>query len=347
MKDKILYYPYINVPYNTWVIRNLLYWDEVGAIVPREFIDEPEKLSPEMREMVATGLVRQVIPEMQGYSENEQFNSAFIEMVKKEIIPLRQNPRPLTLNQTTKIHISKTSYQIISFLEKNNLALIIDNSFTWIYVETVTANLFMAYLSSFLSNYEENNMIPMTQSTPNLAVFSEAYPLCAYKKLSYENEMRIELFEDAIPVPSLSQNVNIREIAAFKERYGDLAKSYRKEIERQIENFAFIDDEDERKYQIRSFKERNNEKLEELVARYKERNWGKILFGSLCGLAAAAIPGVKAFSTGDISEGVAALPGLLGALYTAYEGNLNKQRMILESPLAYAFFVQRKVLDRN
>lgn len=42
MSNKILYFPYINVPDTAWFSRMLLYWDEVGAIIPYDFIDNPE-----------------------------------------------------------------------------------------------------------------------------------------------------------------------------------------------------------------------------------------------------------------------------------------------------------------
>lgn len=34
MARKVLYFPYISVPESAWFTRVLLYWDEVGSIVP-------------------------------------------------------------------------------------------------------------------------------------------------------------------------------------------------------------------------------------------------------------------------------------------------------------------------
>ena len=60
MKNKVLYFPYINVPNSIWFTRMLLYWDEVGAIVPYEYIDNPEKLDSHTKSLVEAELVRAV-----------------------------------------------------------------------------------------------------------------------------------------------------------------------------------------------------------------------------------------------------------------------------------------------
>ena len=62
MKNKVLYFPYINVPNSIWFTRMLLYWDEVGAIVPYDFIERPERLDEHTRSLVQATLVKQVIP---------------------------------------------------------------------------------------------------------------------------------------------------------------------------------------------------------------------------------------------------------------------------------------------
>jgi hypothetical protein len=55
MADKVLYFPYIRVPDSEWFTQVLLYWDEVGSIVPYEYVYSPEKLGPHMRELVQLG----------------------------------------------------------------------------------------------------------------------------------------------------------------------------------------------------------------------------------------------------------------------------------------------------
>jgi hypothetical protein len=40
--DKLLYYPYINLPEGDWTVRALLYYENVGSIVPLEYFYSPE-----------------------------------------------------------------------------------------------------------------------------------------------------------------------------------------------------------------------------------------------------------------------------------------------------------------
>lgn len=43
MSSNALYYPYIQVPESPWFTRVLLYWDRVGAIVPNDYIEDPDR----------------------------------------------------------------------------------------------------------------------------------------------------------------------------------------------------------------------------------------------------------------------------------------------------------------
>src|SRR3954463_2396584 len=56
-----LYFPYIEVPQSAPLARVLLYWDELGSIIPEGF--RPTGYSARTRELVDTGLVRPVDPQ--------------------------------------------------------------------------------------------------------------------------------------------------------------------------------------------------------------------------------------------------------------------------------------------
>lgn len=50
--NNLLYYPYINLPNTDWTIRALLYYDNIGSIVPTQYFHEPEQYEPFMREVI-------------------------------------------------------------------------------------------------------------------------------------------------------------------------------------------------------------------------------------------------------------------------------------------------------
>ncbi len=62
MTNKLLYYPYINIPDNSWTIKSILYWDTVGIITPQQYIEEPERYEPFTRSLLECDLVEQIIP---------------------------------------------------------------------------------------------------------------------------------------------------------------------------------------------------------------------------------------------------------------------------------------------
>ena len=80
MSSNALYYPYIRVPESPWFTRVLLYWDRVGAIVPSEYLNDPDRLGPYMVGLVKEELVDQVIPGAHLWRV-ENFTKAFLDYV--------------------------------------------------------------------------------------------------------------------------------------------------------------------------------------------------------------------------------------------------------------------------
>lgn len=118
MKDKLLYFPYINVPYNAWVVRNLIYWDEIGAIVPRDYINEPNRLEREMREMVSAQLIRQVIPDNYIYRNENRFANAFIELIKSIKYQKGLKTQNLERNIHQKFMLTNLGIKLLNFSKK-------------------------------------------------------------------------------------------------------------------------------------------------------------------------------------------------------------------------------------
>ena len=84
------------------------------------------------------------------------------------------------------------------------------------------------------------------------------------------------------------------------------------------------------------------EQIEQIESKMREKRWPRLVFGTFCGLLAAAYPGAQAIQTGEISSALGALPGLINAVYHAFSGTPN-QREILNSPLAYAALSKKQL----
>ncbi len=82
-----------------------------------------------------------------------------------------------------------------------------------------------------------------------------------------------------------------------------------------------------RKRRLELFKEEIADELEDIQAKMAERRWPKIVFGKLVALS-AVVPGP--------------IPSVLRAVYNAF-GNSEPAR--IDSPLAYAAFARRELLQ--
>ena len=59
-------------------------------------------------------------------------------------------------------------------------------------------------------------------------------------------------------------------------------------------------------------------------------------------MGAVALPGTRAIIQRDWVSGLETIPGLMGAVYAAYDGFKSKQKSIISSPFAYAAYVKRE-----
>jgi hypothetical protein len=98
--SRALYYPYIQVPKSPWFTRVLLYWDKVGAIVPYEYIEDPDRLGGYMVGLVREHLVQQIIPG-QYLSRVKNFKLAFLQYIDTQDFKTRYR------SSWPKVHMEK------------------------------------------------------------------------------------------------------------------------------------------------------------------------------------------------------------------------------------------------
>ena len=328
-KNKVLYFPYINIPYNDWLKKALLYWDEIGTIVPMDFIYYPERMSPEMQKLVKSELVKQIIPNSYTSDPNYKFSESFINLITSSNIESKN----LDFNGGLKIHIDKFGNEIVTFLTEIGLAKSLEHP--WYLVESHTANLFMSYLASFLGNHSEINMQPITDSVDIFTAFNS--PMNSTGKTIINQNVRQEILSNVLPFPS--NPISITQLSKFKRKHSDLLLKFRNFIETEIIKISFIINPQEKEFEISNIRKEINESIEEISARMREYKFGTINFGTIAGLTTAGIPLVDALLQKDEISIVKSLPGLLAALYSSF-GNNKKE--FLASPLAYAAFLKNE-----
>jgi len=333
MEGKVLYFPYIRVPENKWFTRVLLYWDEVGSIVPSEYAHNPKRLGSYMEVLVKEGQVKPVTPGNYIHKV-PNFEGAFIKMIDAN--PLVQSRRGIALeqHQTFTLHIEKFS-SLVYELGDMGLAREIDPP--WFEMENLTANLYMAYLSSVLGNTEDLNMQPITDSRQSLSAYS-AFTEKLSKPVNIFRDLRMRVIQGILPAPT--RGIPVSDLVKFKNRHHRLLQRFRRHIESRLINVAGNQDAELRAKEAQIFEEELKEEGEEILALMHRRRWPKIAFGGV----AAAMPVLGGIMTANPATALLGLPPLAYALYTAFSGNKEKQKAILSSPLAYAALAQRRFL---
>jgi len=146
MNDRVLYFPYIQVPDSAWFTRVLLYWDQVESIIPYEFINAPEQLGEHTRSLIEAELVVQIFPG--AYVWNiPHFDTAFLQYVRS-LEDLHRRRTDFSCGKTCRIHAEKMrpiSDQLVQLGLANEKP-----EYPWFLVESRTASDFMCYLAAVL-----------------------------------------------------------------------------------------------------------------------------------------------------------------------------------------------------
>ena len=210
-----IYYPYIRVPDSPWFTRTLLYWDDVGAIVPYEYIEHPELLGSHMVALVRENLVTQVVPGMHLWKV-PRFDAAFLDHLDTK------DARPLApSHQWPRVHMEKLQGLAEGLCERG-LARKDDSAeySPWYVIEPDTADDFMAYLAAVLGQIPgEREFVPVTDHIDHVSRFRLPAPSLG---------RRAPIRELVLPglLPSPSATVEAARLAEFKAKHAGELRSF-------------------------------------------------------------------------------------------------------------------------
>jgi hypothetical protein len=327
MRNKVLYFPYINVPKSNWLTRMLLYWDSVGAIVPYDFIENPSLLDAYTRDLVEKELVIQVIPGDHLY-KIPRFVDAFVDyllslgsILDNRITSFRRFPS----RRSVRIHIEKMN-ELERILEDMALAKL--KKYPWYDVEIDTANEFMTYLAAALGQLHDLHYMPVTDELRHLKnlAYSQSSDLIPENKVS---DLRLELLGDLFPAPD--RPLNPAEIANFKNKHGNLLSQFRNYVEIELVKLADIQDNELRTRGIQLFKSKAKEEVTTIIDHFHNSGYKRLTLAKL-GSIISAIPGASEFV------------GLASAIYNAFT---EPELITLNRDLLYVAYAQKELLANN
>ncbi|MCH8331921.1 MAG: hypothetical protein IH946_11195 [Bacteroidetes bacterium] len=269
--DKLLYYPYINIPQSDWLYKSVLYWDDVGAIVPERHEEQIDLVEPYMDDFLKTKLVHEVSPD-QYVRYNDDFRTLFNNVID---IPSRFNQKERSEafknGDTVKVHINKFNSELMRDLEQRGLLEREGQWSGWYEVETHTACLLMTYAAHIISVNAG-----YTPSSDDLRNFD----INIYSASLDEDQAKIreQTINDILPYISGADAYKIR---AFKESKYESLKSFRRVIEKEIVELSKIESIEERDKQYNKFISDIKEQKEDILAKMNESKLGKVINGSV------------------------------------------------------------------
>ena len=330
--SNLLYYPYINVPRIDWTLRTLLYYDNIGSIVPQEYFDEPERNYDEfMLELVRSELVTPINP-INVLDNPWEATQPFLQIIEtnRELLRPAQNrfrqgyrgdihgDKFLKAN----IHVDKFDENIFYGLEQLGLAERIDGR--WYSVEQRTANSLMKFLATLIS--AKTNRLPTTD-----------YVRPSYHKSSFyqERQKRETILARLIPFP---EEIDLRKLLKFKDRHLDLLYAFRTRVELIVLDPHIIEGSPLFHQHLAELFQRK----EELSAKMNESSFKSIIFGTVCGLIGAYQGLATASTTGAVIGG---LPGFVSAINSALKIE-RAENIFDQSGLKYLALADKRIRRR-
>lgn len=334
MKQNALYFPYINVPNNSWFLRILLYWDKVSSIVPYDYINNPDRLDPFMRELVVAELVEQISPASY-YYKVPKFEEIFLTYIEKQIARkskrinyLRPNPR------YSSIHIEKIG-NIGHELVKMGIA--IEKEYPWYEVENWAANAFMSYLALCLGNIPAINASPVTNSITNFGINIGLQLPATQTNHKLRNEISRSLIKFLLPEPSVMPSID--EIVNFKSTNKERLIQLRACIENYSIEIANIRNEVDRVEKISLVTQEINGKVQ-IINEAMKSKWRNVILKTLLPITGAIFSLVV-----SVQNPIALVPAgisVITAVNEAYTDMRNYDH-ILNQPLAYVALARRNI----
>jgi len=273
-----------------------------------------------MRELIELELVEQVIP-YTFMNQAQNFDDAFITLTNSVGFGLQRRQNSFRRGRLARLHVQKFGDHLFDHFRLIGLA--IPENYEWWFVEESTAKLLMIYLATVIGRC--GNYMPATDKRKHID-----FTLGQDHHLQNRHVIRNRYLNELMPYPL---NPDLGELKKFKERYNYQLRLFRSLLEQVIFNVEMIEDEDQRNTIYNLKLEEIMVRREEIARRLSEINIGKVVFGNVFGLAAAAV----GISTENDPLGIF---GIVNTAYQALSPNAT-------NPALHEDYAYLALLDNN
>lgn len=317
MKANALYYPYIDVPNEKWLLQTFLYWDKVISIVPMEYAYQPERHSGFMRRLLEHELVEPVFPAQ--YVRHRRLEE-YVDTLERGLSSEKRKHRLLSGGFVSNIHVEKLQ-GVSERLVDLGAAKAADGY--WVRMPQQIANHFMAFIAREISSCEGIDADPITSKGygPRLHVASE------------RNRIRKDVLGFLFPLPD--QEITVEDLSTFKLHNGELLKRFRHFVEKEVDTIRGAVQADGNYADVLERALANmGDKVEEIRDALKG-SWKNITCKYIVPIVGAG--GTYAFPP---AAPLFTLGGAVGPM-------LARNADIAKEPLAYSVFAQEDVLSKR
>lgn len=291
VKKVALYYPEIAIPDREWLSQAVLYYDQVGSIVPGalEFwIEQRDKksathgagvrvdtplVSRDLEQLWKEGEYRPFHPEslVEGYSpESDELVDDFLKALTSERFQRSLgDPRGWVFD--ADIHVRKGTPKLFDLLVDSNYAKRSLDNEDWISFERSTAHLYMSLLAKHLALGDHEHTVPCTSAR------GSSFRDIAFRLGDNSAGVCVAeiLFRNVLPCPRTG--MPMAKVLEFKRRRKDELLRFRREVSDLEDQLSAATTADEIRGVVSDYSDRKNIALADLQKSASDANFHLVL----------------------------------------------------------------------
>lgn len=242
MKRTLLYYPTIKIPDENWVRQAILYWDEVGSIVPHHFFRSIRE-NEVQAELANLGLFRPFAPE-EYVEKNKQLAIEYVGIINSGVFGEETRDVDAAVRRNSYIYEYKFMHEVKHYLVRQGYAKQVDNK---VFMDWRLGLLYMALLAKYMANDDEEAITTQSSIHPKYRdlILSTKYKSKALPSISIS-------LNNILPVPR--EDVNIKKVLRFKLKHKDALDNFRKVLFENQKRFCNTEEVNEAKEIVEQFK---------------------------------------------------------------------------------------------